>query len=110
MISIVGTGRVGSAIAFLTASNSLDDLVLLNRTKEKAIGEALDIANTIPENSSISISGTDDYSDIQNSDIIVITASAGTYSNSRTELVTDQINMVREILHKLKNASSNSKK
>lgn len=109
MISIIGSGRVGSAIAFIAASNSLDDIVLLNRTKEKAIGESLDIANSIPENSSISISGTDDYSDIQNSDIFVITASAGTYSNSRTELVSDQINMVKEIFQKLKNISSNAK-
>lgn len=109
MISIIGSGRVGSAIAFIAASNSLDDILLVNRTKNKAVGEALDIANSIPENSSISITGTNDFSEVKNSEIIVITASAGTYSNSRTELVSDQINMVKKIHENLKPTSSNSK-
>ena len=109
LISIIGSGRVGSAIAFLIASNSLDDVVLLNRTKNKAVGEALDISNSIPESSSISISGTNDYSEIKNSEIIIITASSGTYSQSRTELVTDQINMTRQIIEKLKDVSPNAK-
>ena len=48
MISIVGSGRVGAAIAFLCVSNALDDVLLLNRTKDKAIGESLDIAMRFP--------------------------------------------------------------
>ena len=66
---------VGSSIAFLCASNSLDDIILLNRTKSKALGDALDISNAIPKNSDNTIRGTDDYSEIKNSDIIVIAAS-----------------------------------
>ena len=41
MISIIGSGKVGSAIAFLCISNSLDDVLLVNRTKNKAIGPAM---------------------------------------------------------------------
>jgi len=44
LISIVGSGKVGSSIAFLCVSNGLDDVLLVNRNKKKAIGEALDIA------------------------------------------------------------------
>ena len=80
MIAIIGTGLVGSAIAFLCASNSLTDIVMLNRTKNKAKGEALDISNAIPKNSNITITGTDDYRKIKNAKIIVITASTGIYS------------------------------
>ena len=109
MISIIGSGRVGSAIAFLIASNSLDDIILVNRTKNKAVGEALDISNSIPSNSSISIRGTNDFTEINNSEVIVITASAGTYSQSRTELVSDQINMSRQIIKNLKDVPTNSK-
>lgn len=98
MISIIGSGRVGSAIAFLAASKSLDDIVLVNRTKNKAIGEALDISNCIPEDSSISVNGTDSLSDTKDSDIFVITASAGTYSQSRTELIHDQVEMTKKII------------
>ena len=83
MISIIGSGLVGSSIAFLCASSSLDDIVLLNRTKSKALGEALDISNAIPKNSDITIRGTDDYSEINDSNIIVIAASTGGYVENR---------------------------
>lgn len=61
MISIIGTGRVGSTIGFLVAASSFDDVVLVNRNKNKAIGEALDIVNVVPRNSSISVTSTDDF-------------------------------------------------
>jgi len=93
---------VGSSIAFLCASNSLDDIVLLNRTKSKALGEALDISNAIPKNSDITISGTDDYSEISNSKIIVIAASTGGYVKNRNETVDAQVKMIKEIGGKIK--------
>lgn len=93
---------VGSSIAFLCASNSLDDIVLLNRTKNKALGDALDISNAIPKNSDITIRGTDDYSEITNSEIIVITASTGVYLKDRNEIIGDQVKMIKEIGKKIK--------
>jgi len=93
---------VGSSFAFLCASNSLDDIVLLNRTKSKALGEALDISNAIPKNSDITISGTDDYSEISNSKIIVIAASTGGYVKNRNETVEAQVKMIKEIGKKIK--------
>lgn len=109
MISIIGSGKVGSAIAFLIATNSLDDITLVNRTKDKAIGEELDISNSIPHDSKISIKGTDDFSKINDSEIIVITASYGTYSTSRNELIQDQISMIKRITEKIKPYAKNSK-
>ncbi len=108
MISIIGSGRVGSAIAFLIASNSLDDLQLVNRHKEKALGQALDISNAIPENSIFSINATD-YSGIKNSDIIIISASTGTYTANRVELLSDQVNMIKDIAKQIKQYASNAK-
>jgi len=102
MISIIGSGQVGSAIAFLCITNSLDNVLLVNRTKNKAIGEALDISNAIPENSNVSIHGTDDFSKISGSDIIVITASTGIYLKDRTEMIDAQVNMIKEIANKIK--------
>lgn len=49
MISTLGTGRIGPALGFLTANASLDDVVLVNRDKGKAMGEALDIVNNPDE-------------------------------------------------------------
>lgn len=105
MISIIGSGLVGSSIAFLCASNSLDDIVLLDRPKSKALGEALDISNAIPETSDVTIRGTDDYSEIGGANIIVITASTGVYSKNRHELIGAQVKMIKEIGKKIKNIS-----
>lgn len=102
MISIIGTGRVGSSIAFLCVSNALDDVLLVNRYKEKAIGEALDVASAIPANSKFSIRGTEDYSELSGSDIVVITASVGVYQKDRTENMELQVNMIKEIAQKIK--------
>ncbi|MCA9819333.1 MAG: lactate dehydrogenase [Nitrosarchaeum sp.] len=108
MISIVGVGRVGASIAFLCASNSLDDIVLVNRTKDKAEGETLDISNAIPQNSNISIIGTDDYSKITGSHVVVITASTSVYTNNRTENIDTQVLMIKDIAKKIKQYCPNA--
>ena len=109
MFSIIGSGKVGSAVAFLAASTSLDDVVMVNRTKTKAIGETLDISNAIPEESSISVQGTDDFSLTKNSDVVVIAASAGVYTKSRTEMIGEQIKMIKDIAKNIKTHTPDSK-
>jgi len=108
LISIIGSGRVGSAIAFLAAATSLDDIHLVNRHKDKALGQALDISGAIPAKSKISVVGTD-YSDIRNSKVVVISASTGTYMTSRTEMMSQQIKMIRDIAKKIKRYAPDSK-
>lgn len=98
---------MGSAIAFLGASNSIDDIHLVNRHKEKALGQALDISNAIPENSSMSIVGTD-YTEIKNSDVVIISASTGTYTANRVELLSDQVNMIKDIAKQIKQYAPNA--
>ena len=102
MISIIGSGRVGTSIGFLCVSNGLDDVLLVNRDKRKAIGEALDVASAIPANSKFTVRGTDDYSQISGSDIVVITASVGVYMKDRTENIVLQVKMIKEIAQKIK--------
>ncbi|MDC4230793.1 MAG: lactate dehydrogenase [Nitrosopumilus sp.] len=102
MISIIGSGRVGTSIAFLCVSNALDDVLLINRTKDKAIGESLDVANAIPSTSKFSIHGTNDYSKLTGSDIVVIAASTGVYAKDRTENIISQVIMIKEIAEKIK--------
>ncbi|MBI3622513.1 lactate dehydrogenase [Candidatus Pacearchaeota archaeon] len=108
MLSIIGIGRVGSAIGFLIASTSLDDIVLVNRTKNKALGETLDIVNTIRD-SSITVTGTDDFAHIAGSDVIIITASAGQIITSREDLLPYNIPIAKEISKKIKKYANNSK-
>ena len=108
MISIIGSGRVGSAIAFLAAATSLDDVHLVNQNKNEALGQALDISNAIPENSPISVVATD-YSEIKNSEVIVISASSGDYTTSRTEMLSEQIKMIKDIAKKIKRYAPEAK-
>jgi malate dehydrogenase len=101
LISIVGTGRVGTAIAFLAASTSLDDILLINRTHSKAQGEALDITNSISKNSSISIHASD-FSQLINTDVIVISVSTATYTADRYQMLSEQKLIIKSIAQKIK--------
>jgi malate dehydrogenase len=109
MISIIGTGKVGSAVGFLCGSFSLDDIVLINRDEKKAVGEALDITNAIPMPSSISITGTSDYSKIKDSKVVVITASSGVHLQSRSEIMYDQAKMIQKIASNIAKYAPDSK-
>ena len=102
MISIIGSGRVGASIAFLCMSHVLDDVLLVNRNENKAIGESLDISNAIPSNSKFSIQGTSDYSKIVGSNIVIITASTGMYLKNRYENTISQVTTIRDIAKKIK--------
>lgn len=109
MISIIGAGRVGSALAFLVAQHGLDDIVLYNRTKTKALGETLDIVNAIPEKSIIEVTGTDDISAIKNSNVIVITASSGVLKDDRNELLPANVPIITEISKNIRKYADNAK-
>ena len=102
MISIIGSGSVGASIAFLCVCNALDDVLLINRTKSKAIAKSLDLTNAIPSTSKFSISGTDDYSKLIGSDIVVITASTEVPLNDRSENISQQVIMIKKIAEKIK--------
>jgi len=68
----------------------------------------MDISNAIPENSPITVIGTD-FSEIKNSEVIVISASTGTYVKSRTEMLPEQATMIRDIAKKIKKFAPDSK-
>ncbi len=109
MISIIGTGRIGSAIAFLLASTNLDSIRLVNRTAKKAKGHVLDLSSVFPNESKNIVTSTEDFSEIKDSKVIIITASVGTYQKDRMEQVELQINMIKSIASKIKKYASNSK-
>ena len=74
-ITVVGAGQVGSTVAQLTAYKSLGDVVLIDIVEGIPQGKALDLQ----ESSCLQVfdslvTGTNDYKDTANSDIVVITA------------------------------------
>ena len=52
--------------------------------------------------------GTDDFAETRNSELVVITASTGVYTTSRTEMLSEQVKMIRAILKKIKEHASDS--
>lgn len=74
-ISIIGAGNVGREVAAWCAMKELGNIVLWNRTKETAIGNALDLMEAAPLiGYNVEIKGTGNIKDTKNSDVIVFTA------------------------------------
>lgn len=74
-VSIIGAGNVGATSAQLIASSGLADVVLFDIAEGIPQGKALDIAEACPLwNSSVSVTGTNNYSATKGSDILVVTA------------------------------------
>ena len=74
-ITVVGAGQVGSTVAQLTAYKNLGDVVIIDIVEGVPQGKALDLQ----ESSCLQVfdslvTGTNDYKDTANSDIVVITA------------------------------------
>jgi L-lactate dehydrogenase len=77
-VVIIGTGNVGMSYAFslLNQRTEVDELFLIDRTREKAAGEALDLHSTLgysPSNMKIRLGK---YSDCKDASLVVITAGA----------------------------------
>lgn len=73
---IVGAGNVGTAILnSILRMNVVNDIVVINRNRDKALGEVLDASHTLSfaysSNSSIRVG---DYEDCADAQIIIITA------------------------------------
>lgn len=99
-ISIIGAGFVGSSIAFnLMTSGLVSELILVDKNKDKAMGEALDLGQGIPLSKPIEIKAGDDLGNCKDSDIIIITAGANRLEGqSRLDLLSKNAKIVREIM------------
>jgi len=74
-ISIIGAGMTGSTTAHWLAEREIADIVLMDIVEGMPQGKALDMQEAMPViGKDVSITGTNDYADTANSDIIVITA------------------------------------
>ncbi len=74
-ISLIGAGQIGGTLAHLISIKELGDVVLFDVAEGIAKGKALDIAqSTAVDGYNVNLSGTSNYEDIKNSDVIIITA------------------------------------
>lgn len=97
--AIIGCGFVGSASAFcLVQSGLFSELVLLDANRDKAEGEALDVAHGIPFARPMKIYAGD-YDDIADAAIIIVTAGANQKpGETRLDLVQKNVGIFRSII------------
>lgn len=98
-ITVIGTGNVGSTIAYTLAVSSIaSEIVLIDINSEKALGEALDIRQGMSFASSARIYAGS-YMDAKGSDIVVITSGvARKPGQSRLDLAQINVNILKSIV------------
>lgn len=98
-VSIIGTGSVGSTIAYtLTVMGIASEIVLIDINDEKAKGEALDIRQGTPFCGASTIYAGS-YLDARNSDIVILTSGiARKPGQSRLELAQTNVNITKSII------------
>ena len=74
-VALVGGGNIGGTLAHLAALKELGDIVIFDIVEGLPQGKALDLAQSGPiEGFNAAMSGTNDYADLEGSDVVIVTA------------------------------------
>jgi len=106
-ITLIGAGQIGGTLAHLIALKELGDVVLFDVAVGIAKGKALDIAQSSPVNGfNINLSGTDNYEDTKNSDVIIITAGVPRKPGmTRDDLLGINLKIIKQVAEGIKKTS-----
>lgn len=109
-ITLIGAGQIGGTLAHLIALKELGDVVLFDVAAGIAKGKALDIAQSSPVNGfNINLSGTDNYEDTKNSDVIIITAGVPRKPGmTRDDLLGINLKIIKQVAEGIKKTSPNA--
>ena len=110
-ISLIGAGQIGGTLAHLIGIKELvDEVVLFDVASGVAKGKALDIAQSSSvDGFNVNFSGTNNYSDIKNSDVIIITAGVPRKPGmSRDDLLGINLKIIKQVAEGIKTNSPNS--
>ena len=99
-IAIVGAGRVGSTLAYaLAASGVVREIVVIDVDRDRAEGEAMDIAHAVPFYAPVRVTAGD-FAAAAGAAVTVITAGAAQRTGeSRPALLRRNVEMMRNIVH-----------
>jgi len=108
-VSIVGSGNVGATAAHWIASKELADEVLIDIIEGVPQGKGLDLLEAMPiEKRDSYVSGTNDYKDTANSDIVVVTAGIPRKPGmSRDDLLNTNYNIMKAVVSEVVKYSPN---
>ena len=109
-ISLIGAGQIGGTLAHLIALKELGDVVLFDIAEGIAKGKALDIAQSSGvDGFNVNLIGTNNYKDIKDSDVIIITAGVPRKPGmSRDDLLGINLKIIKQVAEGIKKNSPNS--
>ena len=109
-ITLIGAGQIGGTLAHLIALKDLGDIVLFDVAAGVAKGKALDIAQSSPVNGfNVNLSGTDNYEDTKDSDVIIITAGVPRKPGmTRDDLLGINLKIIKQVGEGIKKSSPNA--
>ena len=105
-IVLVGTGFVGMSFAYsLLSEKGINELVLIDMNKDKAIGEQMDLSDGLPYADSKMSIEAGEYDECGDADIVVITAGAAQKpGQTRLGLVGINARITKDVATQVKNA------
>ena len=104
-ISLIGAGQIGGTLAHLIGTKELvNEVVLFDVASGIAKGKALDIAQSSSvDGFNVRFSGTDNYEDIKDSDVIIITAGVPRKPGmSRDDLLGINLKIIKQVAEGVK--------
>ncbi|OYD96871.1 L-lactate dehydrogenase [Nostoc sp. 'Peltigera membranacea cyanobiont' 210A] len=109
-VGIIGAGNVGADVAnALVLLGKCVTVVLFDRTLSKAEGQAWDIEDTIPLLQDMEIIPSNQYEDLADSDIIVVTVGVQQKEGqSRLDILSDNAEIMRSTIKELDRVAPNS--
>ena len=106
-ISLIGAGQIGGTLAHLIALKELADIVLFDVAEGIAKGKALDLAQSSSvDGFNVNITGTNNYEDTKNSDVIIITAGVPRKPGmTRDDLLGINLKIIKQVADGIKKTS-----
>ena len=107
-ISLIGAGQIGGTLAHLIGIKELvKEVVLFDVASGIAKGKALDIVQSSSvDGFNVKLSGTDNYEDIKNSDVVIITAGVPRKPGmSRDDLLGINLKIIKQVAQGIKKNS-----
>ena len=110
-ISLIGAGQIGGTLAHLIGIKELaNEVVLFDVASGIAKGKALDIAQSSSvDGFDVKFSGTDNYEDIKDSDVIIVTAGVPRKPGmSRDDLLGINLKIIKQVAEGIKQHAPNT--
>ncbi|MCE9626256.1 MAG: malate dehydrogenase [Deltaproteobacteria bacterium] len=103
-IALIGAGNIGGELAQRAMEKELGDVVLLDVMEGVPQGKALDLMEARPvDGSDCNVMGTQDYKDIEGSDLIIVTAGlARKPGMSRDDLLAKNLDIIKNVAENIK--------